>query len=441
MARLFPPLERSLREMVDFGAGFEPATGRIRFRAEYNNHWAVDGQAGCILRTYREHQISRDEAFLRRVWPRVKPALEFLINRDGNADGVIEGAQHNTLDADWQGQISWLSGLYLAALRAGEEMAREMGDSSFAAQCRSIFEVGRKRVDETLFNGEYYIQLPDQQQPNTVGAYGGCLIDQVFGQSWAWQVGLGRIHEEAQTKSALRSLWRYNFAPDVGPYRAVHKAGRWYAMPGEGGLLMLTFPKGRPVDFAQNEHVWTAGYFNECMTGFEYQVAGHMLAEGMLTEGLAVARAIHDRYHPRRRNPWNEIECSDHYARAMASYGVFLAVCGYEYHGPKGRLGFAPRLAPDNFRAAFTAAEGWGTFAQQREGATQRDLLQVKWGRLRLRTLSFAAPDSGAPGTVKVLLRGQAVPASFVTHDRQVVITLAAEATLEASDSLEVTLT
>ena len=87
-------------------------------------------------------------------------------------------------------------------------------------------------------------------------------------------------------------------------------------------------------------------YFNECMNGFEYQAAGHMIWEGMVQEGLAVTRAIHDRYHPSRRNPWNEVECGDHYARSMASYGVFLAACGYEYHGPKRHLAFAPRLSP-----------------------------------------------------------------------------------------------
>ena len=71
------------------------------------------------------------------------------------------------------------------------------------------------------------------------------------------------------------------------------------------------------------------------MNGFEYQVAGHMIWEGMVQEGLAIERAIHDRYHASRRNPWNEVECGDHYVRAMASYGVFLAACGYEYHGPR----------------------------------------------------------------------------------------------------------
>ena len=47
-------------------------------------------------------------------------------------------------------------------------------------------------------------------------------------------------------------------------------------------------------------------------------------------------------------------------------YGVFLAACSFEYHGPKGHLGFAPRLTPENFRAPFTTAEGWGTFDQSR---------------------------------------------------------------------------
>ncbi len=64
----------------------------------------------------------------------------------------------------------------------------------------------------------------------------------MFGQSWAFQVGLPRVLPQAETVAALKSLWRYNFTPDVGPYRQVYKPGRWYAMPGEAGLLMCSFP-------------------------------------------------------------------------------------------------------------------------------------------------------------------------------------------------------
>jgi hypothetical protein len=138
---------------------------------------------------------------------------------------------------------------------------------------------------------------------------------------------------------------------------------------------------------------WQIGYFNECMSGFEHQVASHMIAEGLVEEGLAITRAIHDRYHAAKRNPFNEIECSDHYARAMASYGSFISVCGFECHGPAGLLGFAPRLTPDNFRAAFTAAGGWGTYEQNRTGTTQRHQITVRHGRVQLRTLRVELPE------------------------------------------------
>ena len=442
LARLFPPLERSLRERVDYGVGFEPDTGRIRFRAEHNDHWAVDGQSGSILRTWREHQMSADDAFLRRIWPRVKKSLEFLMGKDAGADGIIDGPQHNTLDADWWGEVAWLSGLYLAAVRAGEEMAREAGEAGFASTCREIFEKGRRTVGERLFNGEYFFNRVDAAHLEAINSGTGCEIDQVFGDSWAWQVGLGHILEPDKVRSALRSLWRYNFAPDVGPYRNAHKPGRWYAMPGEAGLLMCTFPRA-DWDYtkaAGQGPNWAAGYFNECMNGFEYQAAGHAIWEGMLLEGLAITRAVHDRYHAARRNPWNEVECGDHYARSMASYGVFLAACGYEHHGPKGRLGFAPRLTPGDFRCAFTTAEGWGTYSQKSEIRNPKSEIHVRWGLLRLRTVSLALQPEFRPAKVTVTVAGIPVPAALVVKDGKTEIQLGEETVMKEGEKMEVEL-
>jgi uncharacterized protein (DUF608 family) len=432
MGRLFPQLERSLREITDYGVGFDAATGRIRFRAEHNNHWAVDGQAGTILRVYREHQMSGSETFLRRLWPRVKKSLEYLIAADAGADGILDGPQHNTLDADWWGQVAWLSGLYVAALRAGEEMAREVGDGAFGQQCREIAGRGHRAICDRLFNGEYFIHVGDAAHAKTVGSYDSCEIDQVFGQSWAWQVALGRVLDEDKVKAALRSLWRYNFTPDVGPYRKVHEKGRWYAMAGEAGLLMATWPRGE----TKRQTGGYDYYFNECMNGFEYQVAGHMIWEGMLLEGLAITRAVHDRYHPSRRNPWNEVECGDHYARSMASYGVFLAACGYEYHGPKGNLGFAPRITPEDFRAPFTAAEGWGTFRQTIRDGKQEAQVLLRFGQLRLRRLALAT--ALRPLQVEVRLNGKPLENVATSKDQRLLVTFPAEVTLRESDTLAV---
>ena len=232
--------------------------------------------------------------------------------------------------------------LYLAALRAGEEMARTLGEDELAARYRAVFESGRRLTAERLFNGEYFVQEVDLEKYSTFQYADGCLSDQVFGQGWAAQVGLGYLYPPEMVGKALKSIWKYNWTPDVGPQNAAHPPERWFARPGEAGLFTCTWPKSKYLAKGVR-------YRDEVWTGIEYQVAGHMAFEGMVTEALALCRGVHERYHPSKHNPWNEIECGDHYARGMASYGVFLALCGFEYNGPAGHLGFAPRIAPDDF--------------------------------------------------------------------------------------------
>ncbi len=392
VGRLFPQLERDTRLRIDYGIAFHP-NGAIDHRAEAWEIPATDGQCGTILRVYREHQMSQDDKFLKAIWPRVKKSIEFMIAQDPNLDGILEGAQFNTLDATWHGKIAWISGLYCAALRAGEVMAAEMGDSEFAHRCGKIAENGSEQLVSQLFNGEYFIQRVDPAFPKSINTNDGCHIDQVLGQSWAHQVGLPRIIEAGSTKKALHSIFKYNFAPDVGKYRAAMKdvrGGRWYALPGEAGLLMCTWPKGgADKSPGEGQADFAVGYFNECMTGFEHQVAANMLSEGMVEEGLAIERTIHERYDAHRRNPYNEIECSDHYARAMASYGVFIAACGFTCHTPMGHLTFKPNISPEDFRAPFTNGEAWGTFSQKIVGNLLTCQIEVKYGTLQLRKLSL----------------------------------------------------
>jgi hypothetical protein len=333
--------------------------------------------------------MSPDNRFLQKNWDKIKLATQWLIHQDKNKDGMEDTPIENTLDAVWDGEIAWLVGLCIAAVKAGGAMAIEMGDQEFASVCDDYVVKGTKNMDEKLFNGEYYIHRPDEiKGRQKLGSYNTCHIDQVYGQSWAHQVGLGRINDKGKTLSALKSLWKYNFTPDVGPYIKERKGGRPYALPGEGGMVMNTNPRNEPKPYGENI-TWQMGYFHECMSGFEHQVAAHMMAEGMVEESLVMTRMIHDRYHAAKRNPFNEIECSDHYARAMASYGSFLSACGFGYHGPKGYIRFAPKISPENFKAPFTAAEGWGSFSQQRSKDKLLASVAVQYGRLVLSTISL----------------------------------------------------
>jgi len=433
-ARLFPELERSVREMQDFnprdkGGGFHPDTGLVGFRSDDN--YAADGQCGTILKAYREHLMSPDDSFLKRNWHLIRQALEFSIRHDENFDGIIEDKQPNTYDIDFYGANTFVGSLYLAALRAGEEMAKEVGQFGFAHQVRRVFEIGSKLTEERLWNGEYFVQDVDLKEHPKHQYKDGCLSDQLFGQGWAHQLDLGYIYTPPNVVKALESIWKYNWAPDVGPYNEVHKPFRWFITPGQAGLITCTWPK----DDYLKEGVL---YREEVWTGIEYQVAGHMIWEGKLLEGLAICRAVHDRYHPDLFNPYNEVECGDHYARAMASWGVYLALAGFRYNGPKGWLGFGPRISPENFRAAFTTSEGWITFEQTRNKSEQRDSLEVRWGRLRLTRLSFET--EGTPKSAHVTIQGKKVKVKSHAEKRRITIGFEAGVVLQAGERLEITL-
>lgn len=432
LARLFPELERSVREHQDFkdGVGMHE-DGSIGFRGEGWGRWAGDAQGGYVLKAYREHQCSPDDAFLRRNWPRIKRALEFLIKEDGNADGLLEGRQHQTYDQDFYGPNTFVGSMYLGALRAAEEMAREMGDETFARRCHEIFASGSSQSVDRLFNGEYFVQDVDLEKHPDWQYGDGCLADQLFGQTWAHQLGLGHLYPASKVRTALESIWKYCWAPDITAQNEAHKPERWFASKGDAGLFTCTWPH------SQHMGPRSTRYRNELWTGIEYQVASNLASEGMLTEALAICRAIHDRYHPRRYNPYNEIECGDHYARALASWGVLIALAGFEYHGPNQHLGFAPRITPDNFQCAFTAAEGWGILSQARHNGRQLNGIEVKWGRLQLRSIALETETAVPLNRLRTRLNGRKLPGELSQRGRRCVLSLP-PVVVNAGETLEI---
>ncbi|MGE5609217.1 MAG: GH116 family glycosyl hydrolase, partial [Bacillota bacterium] len=431
-ARLFPELSRSTRLMQDLGEGFDEKTGLVGFRGDRN--YAADGQCGSILKLYREHLMSPDRSFLDATWPKTKRALEFLLKHDANADGIIEDTQHNTFDINFEGPNTFVGSLYLAALRASEEMARLQGETELANRFHAIFEKGSAFTMQKLWNGEYFTQIvpPGKSQQFQYGT--GCLSDQVFGQGWAHQLNLGYLYPEKEIKSALASVFKYNWTIDVGPYNAAYPPERWFARPGDPGLFICTWPKGQRF----SEPV---RYRDEVWTGIEYQVAGHMLYEGLVQEGLAIIRGIHDRYDGTRHNPWNEVECGDHYARAMASWGCLLAIQGFTYDGPAARIGFAPHLTPDDFKSFFTAAEGWGTLSQKRQPNKQINRFDVEWGRLRVQTLTFQLPSDAKSPTAQVTLAGREISAQLNQDGLNLTLLLSEPIIATQNQSIEATLT
>ena len=443
MARLFPSLEKDMRR-IDFKRQ-QLADGGVNNRTEVpsppqpsGEHPFADGHASCILKAYREALNHPGDGFLQEYWPNARRAVEYLIERDaklngGQPGGILQDDQWNTYDEALHGVTTFISGYYLAALRAGEEWARRMGDTASAERFHAVFERGQQKLVELCWNGEYFQQhLPDyMERRGEVGP--GCMADQLIGQWWAHQLGLGYILPQDKVVAALRALYKYNFKTDLTGWQHVPRA---FAGAKDKGLIICTWPKGgRPGNVML--------YSDEVWTGIEYQVAAHLIYEGLVEEGFAVVKAVRDRYDgvprpPIQRNPWNEIECGGHYARAMASWSLLLALSGWEYDGPRQALRFTPRHTPEQFKGFFTGPEGWGSLRQSRAGQGQRNEIQLVEGRLALSELTLAVPVS--PAAVKVQYHGKAVPATFTFNAGLLRVALKAPVQLQAGETLSVSI-
>ncbi|MET2985595.1 GH116 family glycosyl-hydrolase [Aureibaculum conchae] len=433
LGRVFPGLARQLRTQIDYGLSYNEDNGIIKYRSvEYPGYgsqdgrdYAIDGHAGTVLRMYREHTTSPNMDMLKAYWPKIKKSIQYMIAHDaektGSPDGILEGIQYNTLDKMWYGKIAWTSSMYNAALRAGEAMAKEMKDKSFERKCAKIADIGKKNMTKELFNGEYFINILDPENRRTPNSYIGCHIDQVLGQSWAMQAGLPRVLPKDETKKALKSIFKYNYHEDMGKYldTASIKNVRFYSLPGESGTVMCSFPRGGSEKAPGIENGdWdklVVGYFSENMTGFTYQAAAHMIAEGLVEEGMTMIEAIHKRYSPNKRNPYNEVEYGNHYTRAMSSYGAFISASGFTLHEPKGEIGFAPKITPEDFKSAFISGQAWGTFTQKSSQDKQQNTIKIAYGTLALNKIKLDMLQ-GKPSKVEVILNGVSLKGSISSY-------------------------
>ena len=443
LAHLFPDLEREMRR-IDFKHQQE-RSGGIHNRTDVpspphptGERPFADGHASCILKAYREALNSNDESFFKDYWPHVQRAVEYLIHRDakaanGQPSGILQDDQWNTYDEALHGVTTFISGYYLAALRAGEAWARRVNDATTAERFHEIFLKGQNKLIALCWSGEYFQQyLPDYQRRK--GEAGpGCMSDQLIGQWWAHQLNLGYLLPREMVVSSLSSIFKHNFKSDLTGWKHMPRA---FAGAKDKGLIICTWPKGgRPANVMM--------YADEVWTGIEYQVASHMIYEGLLEEGLCIAKGARDRYDgvpraPIQRNPWSEIECGGHYARAMSSWSLLLALSGYYYDGPECALHFSPRYYPNDFKSFFCASEGWGSFAQLLEGNAQRVRITVNRGRVRVKTLRLATEKDFKPMTIAVSVNGRKEPAALEFGDGTVNISFQESVVLKAREELQI---
>jgi len=258
-------------------------------------------------------------------------------------------------------------------------------------------------METNLYDGEYFVQKimwkglnapdpdialndPKNEMPPEARAlllkegpkyqYGtGCLSDGVLG-AWIGAVcGLNDIVDYGKIKSHLNAVYRYNFRKDLIDHSNPQRPS--YAMGSDGGLLLCSWPKGGALSLP-------FPYSNEVWTGFEYQVASHLMLMNESGKGLDIVKAARDRYDGRVRNPFNEYECGHWYARAMSSYGLLQGLTGVRFDAVDGTMYIDSRMG--DFTSFISTETGFGNVGLK----TGKPFINVAYGDITVKKFDVA---------------------------------------------------
>jgi non-lysosomal glucosylceramidase len=245
-----------------------------QFDWQNTNRWK-DLNTKYVLMVWRDFFLEgkSDLEFLRYNYAGVKQAMEYLRQFD-HGDGLIEneGYPDQTYDT-WvtRGASAYSGGLYLAALRATEEIARSLSDSSTASQYHSLFEKAQSAYIKKLWNGSYFNYDSGSPYRDSI------MSDQLAGQWYANLTGLGDLVPANMRVSALKKIFDFN----------VMKFG-----DGDMGAINGMTTDGRiPTDNEQIQEVWVGTTFGLC---------AEMMAEGLRQQAFATAKGIYDMVYEKK---------------------------------------------------------------------------------------------------------------------------------------------
>jgi non-lysosomal glucosylceramidase len=230
------------------------------------NDWK-DLNSKFVLMIYRDYVFTgrKDTAFLRETWPAVKEAITYLRQFD-HGGGVPEnsGYPDQTYDS-WtvRGVSAYSGGLWLAALRAGEETALILGDKVTAEEYHQLFQKARQTYISKLWNGEYFRYDTESENQNAIQA------DQLAGQWYANMLGLGDLVPHEMQLSAAKKIFDLNVMKFAG---------------GQMGAANGMAADGSIINNEQAKEVWA---------GTTLGFAALLLSEGMNNQAYKTAWGLY----------------------------------------------------------------------------------------------------------------------------------------------------
>jgi hypothetical protein len=313
------------------------------------------------LQLFRDTKWAGDMETLKACYPAAKRTMELIATLDFYGVGLpyIQGGM--TYD-HWnlQGVVAYVAGIYCAALRALEEMAKVVGDQAGVNWARERFTRGVDAFERCLWNGRQYLlfygRRPKGWKPgdDVVGEH------RLFDAARPPEECMGTPGEECGEGCACRSEKTYIEIGDTGVMTDLLNGNGTAAVMGLGAFLdpsrvrrqlLLTLKRNvQPENSAlvngtypdeRYPDQWPFMQWQTPWTGSEYFFALMCYAAGLVAEGDRVIALVHER-HAREGMRFDHAECNNHYARPLSVWGAYAARVGLDYDGLRGTLAICP---------------------------------------------------------------------------------------------------
>lgn len=337
-----------------------------------------DSATVFVLGVWQYYLWTGDRAFLDSLWPHVKSAARWQIERSA-AFGLPEYLQttYDLFQFDKKTLVSYNAFLHLASMLAAEKVAKIENDSASAREFHAAFEIGQRTLDKNLWTGKYFRAWWSEGKtpPDAL------LADTLYGQLWASALNLGVLTNKTRLMSHLRSEAELN----ANPFGLRIMSGNAHDAHMENTSAPWTAGEPMPND----NLIWPAGSID---WGSLEIYMGASVSQALAEVNKVISNQrlkLHDQWDYTDLNnnwdggPWG----NSHYTRQLILWMLPLAISGQQWDATAERLTFQPANSAPS-RLPFFVPLAIGVLDSVSPGKWRITLTS---GRLALREVGIAS--------------------------------------------------
>ncbi len=294
-----------------------------------------DCSTSFILSVYMTHKWAGDKAFVDKMWPHVKRAAEWQMDRSKRLG--LPDRLASTYDLSGFGKkdlVSYNAFMHMAGLQSSIALAKVYGDDVFATRCEESLKVAKKTLRKHLWTGEYFRNWWSEDEPLNDDIH----IDSQFGQLWSYLLGLGHTMDPDLMRAHLQKEAEVADSPF--------------------GLKVFAYAEKDRDETGSgvNNAVWQAG-------SIHWSILNLYLGTDVASS-LSKSEKLINHWRKKLNDQWNYSDLTSgsdgyphtnsHYGRQLILWGLPLALTGQDYSASEARLVLNPKMKPPYRLPVFT---------------------------------------------------------------------------------------